>query len=163
MQNKSQKIKLYQQTGTNTLENLIKTFGKPNWHWYEPKPESLIGTDIKPPLQTLQKGEPEIPDGIECSEILLFYHNGSLTLVEQGNKQYRYFYCGQDETKGDKIAGNTCKNESKAYLRSIDNLLKQYGIRYSGDTQHPTEDGGKPIKLIEYHHHDQCIAWTIEE
>lgn len=163
MQNKKQDIKLYQQTGTNTLEKLIETFGEPTWHWYEPKPESLIDTDITLPLQTLQKGELKIPEGIECSEILLFYPKGSLTLVAQGNKQYRYFYCGEDK-KDELIAGNTYTKETKAYLRTIENLLKQYGIiSYSGNTLHPEKDDDKPIRLIEYYHHNQRIAWTIKE
>ena len=158
-----QDTKLYQQTGIDTLENLIKIFGKPTWYWYEPKPESLIGTGTEPPLQTLQKGSLNIPEGVECSEILLFYPKGSLTLVAQGNKQYRYFYCGQDETKGELVKGDTHKNKLKAYLRTVKNLLKQYGISSSDGTLHPEKDGDKPIKLIEYYHHDQRIAWTIKE
>lgn len=150
---------IYHQSGTTiSTDALLETLklNEPEWSWYEPKPESLIGKDKKIPLCTLQKGLPDIDDGIEFSECMLFYPKAGITLIPKGGK-YKYFYWSENSISEDKLITQKTKPED-AYLKSKKILKDQFGIENGCYPDLP-----KKLKIIQYHHNDHCIAWTITD
>lgn len=137
-----------------TLEKIYTKcdFEKPEWSWYEPKPESLIGTEKKPPLETFTAGIPAIPEGVTFSELMLFGDNKGLTIVPD-NVGFKYFYWqekeGFEEIKCQKL------EKEKVYFKTEIQLEQQYGISKS---KPPSS-----LYITRYMQNNNCVAWTITE
>lgn len=141
----------------------IKT-GEANYSWYEPNPESLIDAKRKAPIVCFFKGEPKIPDGVTWSRLMLFYSDGALTLVPDGNRlryacwQTKYFP-GAIE-----ITPVVC-NIDRALLKTQERLRNQFSVTKEIDL-FPAKDGDVTSispQIIEYYHQGSCIAWTLKE
>ncbi len=154
-------LTIYTVSEAISLDEIYSKYGEPGWHWYEPRPESLIDSHDVKPLQTLNKGRPEVSQGVLFSEMMLFYPEGSVVLMPD-DKNYRYFYCGEKDIENTNSGFEGYKEETPVYLRSVDNLNGQYGISYSGDTLHPIGENRGETMLVHYYHENQCIAWTIK-
>lgn len=143
------------------------------YSWYEPNPESLIGTQVEAPIVCFFKGEPIIPDGVTWSRLMLFYDNGGLTLVADGNR-LRYAWWQTKEFPGaDEVINpvernpdpeETSSDDFKALLKTQDKLRKQFGIEASDPFPKDDDDViEKSPKIVEYYHQGKCIAWTLQE
>ena len=151
-------VKLKAEAGTkNTLECLYRLC-EPKWSWYEPRPESLIETNTAPPLITFFRGKPDIPEGIEFSELLLFGEGEGLTAVPDDNG-YRYFHWREDQN-GTLETLECRKTADPAFLKPEAMLENQFGFTSEQIKQFPAIN---TFTLIQYF--DQSgnrVAWTIE-
>lgn len=160
-----------QQTGNQSLEALLASLvpgagnhEKPAFSWYEPRPESLIGTGVEPPLQTLRRGWPQIPDRVEYSELMLFYPQGGLTLCAVAGKWHYFYWSESPFDHGAALACHKLSPRQPVYLRTQAVLEAQYGVHVDGSDLYPENDreaGHKALWLIEYHKDGQRVAWTL--
>jgi len=140
------------------LPDIMETLGDINWSWYEPVPESLLDTEET--AQTLhpilRKNFPDIKDGVQFSELMLFSDRAGLILVRDGEETYRYSLWHEiiaENPPADSVPVTI--HEDKTILRDAKNLHNLFRITTA------TSDEDK-LNLKQYRHRNKTVAWTIQ-
>ena len=144
--------------------NLGLSSGNPTYSWYEPNPESLIGAGLEIPIVCFFKGKPAIPNGVTWSRLMLFYNEGGLTLVPDGNG-LRYAWWQTKTFQDSEKITPVAKKIDMALLKTQERLKRQFGVTKEIDL-FPTNDDdvkSQSPQIIEYYHQGKCIAWTLQE
>ena len=162
--------RLYLHHGTIQGQDWKQEVGKlgiqPNeatYSWYEPNPESFIGTGAEVPFVCFFKGEPNIPAGVTWSRLVLFYDDGSLTLVP-GEDDLRYAWWQTEEFPNAYEIKPVVSLSERALLKTQDRLTKQFGLEKKIDL-FPVKDKNlkeQSPKIVEYYHQGKRIAWTLK-
>jgi hypothetical protein len=150
----------YKKASASNLEDIYQVceFKKPDWCWYEPRPESLLNSNIKSPIITLANDIPHLDD-IEISEMMLFKQTSGLTVVPESDGYSYFHWFESDQEVNDGYDVIQCEKKEiayKVYLKNETDLKKQYGILKQSvlpDT----------LKIMEYNHRNLCLVWTLVE
>lgn len=150
----------YKKHRADTLATIYQGCGftEPAWSWYEPVPESLIGSGITPPLKTLTRGKPDIPEPVKFSELMLFGDKKGLTVIPAEGGQYQYFYWREAKDKNEGETSLDCHKQTETiYMKSKSVLSEQFTVSL--------DDNNMPecFEMTRYYVDNQCIVWTIME
>jgi len=127
---------------------------KPQLYWFEPDIAACIGKTL--PLETLKQYHPDNWQKEAFSELMLFGNTAGMTLLKQDDGTYRYFYW-QEDSNGN--LGSITKQDCKTYLRDF----SQFDLDEENEEKKKYSELSKKLKITEYLHQNQRIAWTIAD
>ncbi len=130
---------------------------KPQYYWFEPDIAACIGKTL--PLETLKQYHPDNWQKEPFRELMLFGNTAGMTLLKQDNGKYRYFYWQEDDTGNTSNNLNCIKQTRDAYLRDF----SQFDLDEENEEKKKYSELSKKLKITEYLHQNQRIAWTIAD
>jgi|GEM_PF-4399512 len=153
----NKEVTLKTESGTvadlTTLDEQIEAIDA-QLYWFEPDIAACIGKTL--PLETLKKYHSDNWQKEPFKELMLFGNTAGMTLLKQDDGKYRYFYW-QEDSNGN--LGSIIKQDCKTYLRDF----SQFGLDEENEEKKKYSELSKKLKITEYLHQNQRIAWTIAD
>lgn len=160
-------VELFYQSGQTkqTYPELLSTLGislnNITGSWYEPQPNSLIGSghNSQTLMPLLRQGKPVLPANINYFELMLFFKQGGIVITPKADN-WRYFCFSEQPFNSINLSPLTCKRQSSSVLlRNAKILEDQFNLKLADELKKTIPES---LQLIQYYHENICIAWTLQ-